>query len=103
VNHEITPEYNHAAATAVDAASSALHRAGDEAAALAQRGADAMHRSAETLHRSSDALQSRARHYTRETTAYIHREPAKSMLIAAATGAVLMALVALMARMRSAN
>lgn len=97
MNHETSPEYKHTATTTTaDAASNALHRAGDQAAALAQRGAD-------TLHRSSDALQSRARHYRHEATAYIHREPAKSMLIAAATGATLMALLALMTRMRNAS
>jgi ElaB/YqjD/DUF883 family membrane-anchored ribosome-binding protein len=104
MNHETSPEYKHTATTTTaDAASNALHRAGDQAAALAQRGADAMQRSADALHRSSDALQSRARHYRHEATAYIHREPAKSMLIAAATGATLMALLALMTRMRNAS
>jgi ElaB/YqjD/DUF883 family membrane-anchored ribosome-binding protein len=102
MNQEITSDFNHAAASSTEAASNALHRAGEQAAAFAHRGVDAMHHSADTLQRRSGELQSRARHYTHETTAYIQREPAKSMLIAAAAGATLMALVALLARARSA-
>jgi ElaB/YqjD/DUF883 family membrane-anchored ribosome-binding protein len=103
MNQDITTDYNHAAATATDAATNALHRVGDKAATLAQRSADALHRSADSLHRSSDELQTKARHLTHEATAYIHREPAKSMLIAAATGAALMALLSMMSRSRRSH
>jgi ElaB/YqjD/DUF883 family membrane-anchored ribosome-binding protein len=97
MTNEITQKYEHAA----DAASNALHRAGEQAASMAQRGSDAMHHGADALQRRSDKLQSKALHLTHDATAYIHREPAKSMLVAAATGAVLMALVTMLARMRN--
>jgi ElaB/YqjD/DUF883 family membrane-anchored ribosome-binding protein len=97
MNQEFIPAQDHAAA-ATDAASNALHRAGDQTAALAQRGADAMHRGADALQRGSGELQARARRMTDDTTAYIQREPTKAVLIAAATGATLMALLTLLTR-----
>jgi ElaB/YqjD/DUF883 family membrane-anchored ribosome-binding protein len=100
MNQDITAEYN-SLATATDNASSALHRAGEQAAAMAQRGTDAMHHGADMLHRGSDELQYRARNLTHESTAFIRREPAKSMLIAAATGAALLGLLLLFTRGRN--
>jgi ElaB/YqjD/DUF883 family membrane-anchored ribosome-binding protein len=70
-------------------ASPLIDRASERASALAQRGLDAVHdrsqRLREQAHRASD-----------ETLNYIKDEPVKSMLIAAATGAALMALVGLL-------
>ncbi len=70
-------------------ASPLLDRASERASALAQRGVDAVRGSSQQLreqaHRASDG-----------TLNYIKDEPVKSMLIAAATGAALMALVGLL-------
>ena len=68
-----------------------LHRAGDEAHTLKQRGLDAMRD-------SSRQLREQARHASDNTVSYIRHEPVKSILIAAATGAALMALVGLVTR-----
>lgn len=65
----------------------------DAAASALQRGADA-------LHRNSDAVQARTARFTHETRLYVQREPLKAVLIAAAAGAALMALVGGLARMR---
>ena len=68
-----------------------LDRANEQAHALAQRGMDAVrdgtHQVRERALRASDA-----------TTAYIQHDPLKSVLIAAAAGAALMALIGLMTR-----
>ncbi len=68
-----------------------LDRANEQAHALAQRGMDAVrdgtHQVRERALRASDA-----------TAAYIQHDPLKSVLIAAATGAALMALIGLMTR-----
>jgi ElaB/YqjD/DUF883 family membrane-anchored ribosome-binding protein len=101
MNQDIATDYSRAAASATDTASNALHRASDRAANLAQRGADALHRSADSLHRSSDELQLKARHLRHDATDYIHREPTKSLLIAAASGAALMVLLSMLARSRT--
>jgi ElaB/YqjD/DUF883 family membrane-anchored ribosome-binding protein len=71
-----------------------LNQAGERVGALAQRGVDA-------LRDSSQQLRERALHASDTTVNYIKDEPVKSMLIAAATGAALMALIGLMSRTRS--
>ena len=53
------------------------------------------------LSQSFGILKSHMLNHLREATAYIQREPAKSMLIAAATGAALMALLSLLTSVRS--
>lgn len=68
-----------------------LSRATEEAATLARRGMDA-------VREGSHQLRDKARHATDTTTSYIRDEPVKSMLIAAAVGAALMALVGLLSR-----
>lgn len=93
-----------AAAAALDAASSAaaglhaavppsLERVVEGAGALARGGVSAVvqgsHRLAATARRAGD-----------ETVSYVRHEPVKAMLIAAATGAALMALVTLVATRR---
>lgn len=70
-----------------------LNRASDEAEALVQHGADALVATAKQLRRS-------ARRASETTVNYIKHEPVKAMLIAAATGAALMALISLMTRSR---
>ena len=74
-----------------DDARPAIARISHQASALAQRSADAM-RDGSQLVRDS------ARHASDRTVGYIRDEPVRSVLIAAATGAALMALVSLMAR-----
>ena len=65
----------------------------DQTVKLAQRGMDAVHDSA-------IQLRDQAQLSTDATVHYIRREPVKSVLIAAATGAALMAIVSLMNRNR---
>ncbi len=70
-----------------------LNRAAEQASALAQRSVDA-------IRESSLQLRDQARHASDGTVNYIKHEPVKAMLMAAATGAALMALVSLMSRPR---
>lgn len=79
VRHEATPLFN---------------RAGEQASALAQRGMSAVRDRSQMLH-------DKAVHATDRTEMYIRDEPLKAVLIAAATGAALMALVALLSRSRA--
>ena len=79
VRHEATPLFN---------------RAGEQASALAQRGVAAVRDRSQLLH-------DKAVHATDRTEMYIRDEPLKAVLIAAATGAALMALVALLSRSRA--
>ena len=74
-----------------DEAKPAIARISDQATALAQRGADA-------VRDGSQLVRDSARQASDRTVSYIRDEPVRSVLIAAATGAALMALVSLMAR-----
>lgn len=78
VRHDATPLFN---------------RAGEQASALAQRGVDAVRDG--SLRLRDSAVQAKD-----GTVLYIKDEPLKSMLIAAAAGAALMALVGLLSRSR---
>jgi len=62
-----------------------------DAGKLGQRGLDA-------LHDSGQQLRDSARHAGERTRDYIRDEPVKAVLVAAATGAVLMALISLLNR-----
>ncbi len=68
-------------------------RATEQASALAQRGMDA-------LRTGSQQIRDRAVLATDVTSGYIKNDPIKAVLIAAATGAALMALVSLLSRPR---
>lgn len=70
-----------------------LNRMSEQAEAAARRGIDA-------VRDGSHQLREKAQQATDSTVAYVKDEPVKSMLIAAATGAVLMALVTMMGRSR---
>ena len=70
-----------------------INRAGEQASALAQRGVNA-------VRDTTQQLRDRAVHVTDSTVTYIKDEPLKAMLIAAATGAVLMALLGMLNRSR---
>jgi ElaB/YqjD/DUF883 family membrane-anchored ribosome-binding protein len=71
-----------------------LNRLSSQAEAAARRSADA-------LRETSNQLRERAMQASDTTVSYIKDEPVKAVLIAAATGAVLMALIALMGRSRN--
>lgn len=68
-----------------------LNRATEQASALAQRSVDA-------LRDGSQSLRDTATRASDNTVMYIKEEPVKAMLIAAATGAALMALVGMLSR-----
>jgi ElaB/YqjD/DUF883 family membrane-anchored ribosome-binding protein len=68
-----------------------LARAGEQASALAQRGVDA-------VRDRSLQVREQALRASDNTLNYIKDEPVKAVLIAAATGAVLMALIGLLRR-----
>lgn len=71
-----------------------LDRAGEQVSSFARHGVDSVR---ETSHQ----LRLKAERASDNTVSYIRHEPVKSVLIAAATGAALMALVSLVARSRS--
>jgi ElaB/YqjD/DUF883 family membrane-anchored ribosome-binding protein len=70
-----------------------LNRATEQVSTLAHRGVDAV---VDGTHQ----LREKARQASDSTVTYIQHEPVKAMLFAAATGAVLMALLGLMSRSR---
>ncbi len=70
-----------------------LNRTGDQISALARRGVDAMRG-------GSQHLRDKALLASDRTVGYVKDEPVKSVLIAAAAGAALMALLGLMLRSR---
>jgi len=76
-----------------DQAAPALNRVASQAEALARRSMDAMRE-------SSQQLRDKATRASDSTIGYIKDEPLKAILIAAATGAALMALISLMTRSR---
>jgi ElaB/YqjD/DUF883 family membrane-anchored ribosome-binding protein len=71
----------------------ALSRATEQASAMAHRGIDAVRQGTQQLRESADQASTR-------TIGYIKDEPLKAMLIAGATGAVLMALLSLLNQSR---
>jgi ElaB/YqjD/DUF883 family membrane-anchored ribosome-binding protein len=73
-----------------------LERASEQVSAMAHRGLDSVR---ETTHQ----LRLKAEHASDTTVGYIRQEPVKAVLIAAATGAALMALISLVARSRDRN
>ncbi len=72
----------------------------DQATASAEKALGATHRGIEAVRESSKQWLSRAQHASDSTTDFIKQEPVKAVLIAAATGAALMGLIALLARQR---
>ncbi|MDO9093738.1 MAG: hypothetical protein Q8R98_09840 [Rubrivivax sp.] len=83
-----------AANQAIDGMANTAHKLQDDAVHLTQRSVDAVRQGSQHLRES-------ALHAKDSTLGYIKDEPVKSMLIAAATGAALMALLGLMSRSRS--
>lgn len=70
-----------------------INRATEQASAFAQRGMEA-------VRQTSQQLRDKAMQASDTTASYIRNDPIKSVLIAAATGAALMALVSLVSRSR---
>jgi ElaB/YqjD/DUF883 family membrane-anchored ribosome-binding protein len=68
----------------------------DQASALVQRGMD-------SVRETTQHLQESAQRASHSTVKFIKDEPVKSILIAAATGAALMALIGLMSRNHGRN
>lgn len=67
---------------------------------MAERASDLAHDGLDAVRQGSQRLGASARRAGDATLNYVHHEPVKSLLMAAATGAALMALVSLMAGRR---
>lgn len=89
--NEAVDGFAHAMQDARTQAVPMLNRASEQVGALAQRGVD-------SVRQTSQQLRDRTRDAADGTVQYIKDEPVKAMLIAAATGATLMALVSLISR-----
>lgn len=70
----------------------------DQAAHVAQQASDLTQRGADAVRAGSQQLREKAQSMGDSTVDYIKDEPIKSMLIAAATGAALMAMLSLVSR-----
>ena len=77
----------------VEQAAPILERTGDKVSAITHRGIDG-------VREASHQLRVKAEHAADNTVSYIRQAPVKSVLIAAATGAALMALASLARRAR---
>jgi ElaB/YqjD/DUF883 family membrane-anchored ribosome-binding protein len=89
---------------AFDALSNKVDDLRSQAAPLVNRvsakAEDAAKRGLEVMRDSSQQLREKAQQASEQTVAYVKDEPVKAMLIAAATGALLMGLVSLLGRSR---
>jgi ElaB/YqjD/DUF883 family membrane-anchored ribosome-binding protein len=92
---------DHAIQASQSAARSAVDSLAESAQGLQEKAQQATHRGADALRHSAQGLRDRAQHATESTRDYVQAEPVKAMLIAAATGAALMALASLLTRHRS--
>ena len=77
--------------TYLEAAASAADRTRDGANRIAERGL-------EVVRSGSEQLQAGVHRAAENATGYVENEPVKALLLAAATGAVLMALLSLLVR-----
>ena len=93
-----------AANHAVDSAGNALQDLRHQTAPILERASEQVsamaHRDLDSVRETSHQLRLKAEHASDSTVGYIRQEPVKAVLIAAATGAALMALVSLVARSR---
>ncbi len=87
---------------ALDGLVDTVHDARDRAAPLLTRASEqanaAAQRTAAALHRRSQQVRDRAARASDSTLGYIRAEPVKAVLMAAATGAALVALLSLLGR-----
>lgn len=90
--------------SALDALSSGAKELQDQGKPLlnraAEKASDLAHRSLEAARDGSQKVRDQAKHASESTVSYIQHEPVKAVLIAAATGAALMALISLVNRAR---
>lgn len=80
-----------------------LDQATQAADQVAKTGQQLANSALEGVRNTTQQLRAKAEHASDNTVQYIQHEPVKSMLMAAATGAALMALVSLISRSRSHN
>ncbi len=92
-----TAVYNNLA----DQAAHLVQGASNQASALAQQAGDLTQHGLDAVRDSSRQLRDKAQRASDVTVRYIQDEPVKAMLIAAATGAALMALVSLISHGRN--
>jgi ElaB/YqjD/DUF883 family membrane-anchored ribosome-binding protein len=88
VTDQALDKFTHAAHDLRQQVSPMIERAGEQASALAQRGI-------ETVRERSQQLRNQAARASDHTVGYIRDEPVKSVLIAAAAGAILVAMLRL--------
>ena len=93
-----------AANSAVDSAAGSLQDLRHQTAPMLERASERVsamaHHGMDSVRDTSHQLRLKAEHASDTTVNYIRQEPVKAVLIAAATGAALMALVSLVARSR---
>ena len=107
--HSLTSEAlkstQRAANVAVDSLAGAVHDIRQHASPLIDRAAEQMsglaHRGVDRVRDTSQQLRDKALHASDSTVNYIRDEPVKSVLLAAAAGAALMALVSLLSSSRN--
>lgn len=96
-----------AANEALQTLSQAMHDLRHQAAPLVTQASDQVtslaHRGLDSVRETSHQLRVKAEHASENTVNYIKHEPMKSVLIAAATGAALMALISLVSHSRHRN
>ncbi len=90
----------HLANSALDGLSNSVHDLRDQANKTTEQATAMMHRGVDAVRDTSLQLRDRAQRASDGTVSYIQHEPVKAVLIAAATGAALMALVSLMTGQR---
>jgi ElaB/YqjD/DUF883 family membrane-anchored ribosome-binding protein len=93
-----------AAAQSVEKLAGAMQDLRDDALPVLNHAVDGVsafaHRSVDSVRDASHQLRAKAERASENTASYIRHDPLKSVLIAAATGATLMALVSLLTRNR---
>jgi ElaB/YqjD/DUF883 family membrane-anchored ribosome-binding protein len=94
----------HAANGAVDSVADSLQDLRQQTAPMLERASEQVsamaHRGIDSVRETSHQLRVKAEHASDTTVNYIRQEPVKAVLIAAATGAALMALVNMAGRSR---
>lgn len=84
----------------VDSAAGSLQELRQQTTPMLERASAMAHRGMDNVRETSHQLRIKAEHASDTTVNYIKEEPVKAVLIAAATGAALMALVSLVSRSR---
>lgn len=103
--NEVLKSTQRAANEAVDGLADAVHDIRQHASPLLDRAAEQVsglaHRGVDRVRDTSQHLRDRALNASDSTVSYIRDEPVKSVLLAAAAGAVLMALVSVLSNSRN--